>query len=66
MKSFLNWLEDAVASPAATTTSSGSPGATISTGIAPYLRPIGIGSVVRRQFPGDRKHRKHRHKKHRG
>ena len=57
MKSFLNWLEDAVASSATTTASvSGSPGATTSHGIAPYLRPI--GSVVKRQFPGKRRRRK--------
>jgi hypothetical protein len=62
MKSFLNWLEDAVAAPATTTASvSGSPGATTSDGIAPYLRPI--GSIVKRQFPGE--HKRHRkHKKH--
>ena len=61
MKSFLNWLEDAAPSPAATTASSvsGSPGATTSNGIAPYLRPI--GSVVKRQFPGE--HRKRRRRK---
>jgi hypothetical protein len=64
MKSFLNWLEDAVAAaPAATTSVSGSPGATTSNGIAPYLQPVGIGTVVKRQFPGE--HRRHRrHKKH--
>jgi hypothetical protein len=63
MKSFLNWLEDAAAAPAATTVS-GSPGATTSNGIAPYLQPVGIGSVVKRQFPGEHK-RHRRHKKHR-
>jgi hypothetical protein len=62
MKSFLNWLEDAVAAPTATTVS-GSPGATTSDAIAPYLQPVGIGSVIKRQFPGE--HRRHRrHKKH--
>jgi hypothetical protein len=61
MKSFLNWLEDAVASSATTTASvSGSPGATTSHDIAPYLRPI--GSIVKRQFPGKRRRRK-KHKR---
>jgi len=62
MKSFLNWLEDAVAAPVATTVS-GSPGATTSNAIAPYLQPVGIGPV-KRQFPGEHK-RHRRHKKHR-
>jgi hypothetical protein len=61
MKSFLNWLEDTVASSATTTSSvSGSSGATTSHDIAPYLRPI--GSMVKRQFPG--KHKRIRRKKH--
>ena len=59
MKSFLNWLEDAVAASAV----SGSPGATTSNGIAPNLQPVGIGSMVRRRFPGEHTRRR-RHKKH--
>jgi hypothetical protein len=62
MKSFLNWLEDAVASSATTTASvSGSPGATISNDIAPHLEPI--GSIVKRQFPGKRRRRRKKHKR---
>jgi hypothetical protein len=61
MKSFLNWLEDAVASSATTTASvSGGPGATVSHDIAPYLRPI--GSIVKRQFTRKRRRRK-KHKR---
>jgi hypothetical protein len=61
MKSFLNWLEDAVATTTALV--SGSPGATTSGDVAPYLRPI---SMVTRQFPGEHKshRRRTRRKKH--
>jgi hypothetical protein len=62
MISFKKWLEvvaAAPAAPAATTSAliSGSPGATTSNDIAPFLRPIGA-SVVRRQYPDRRKKNK--------
>lgn len=56
MKSFLNWLEDAVATTTASV--SGGPGATTSGDVAPYLRPI--VSVVKRQFPGHKRRKKHK------
>lgn len=64
MISFIKWLEQVVAAaPAATTTASvaGSPGATTSKDIAPFLRPIGA-SVVRRQYP--KEHNKKSRRKH--
>jgi hypothetical protein len=62
MISFKKWLEDVAApaaAPAATTSASisGSPGATTSKDIAPFLRPIG-SDVVRRQYPRHKKHKK--------
>jgi hypothetical protein len=61
MISFKKWLEvvaAAPAAPAATTSASisGSPGATTSKDIAPFLRPI--GASVRRQYPDRRKKHK--------
>lgn len=66
MISFKKWLEEvaaAPAAPAATTSSAvaGSPGATTSKDIAPFLRPVGM-NVIRRQYPVAKKRRKH--KKH--
>lgn len=59
MISFKKWLEVVAAGAAATTSASisGSPGATTSNDIAPFLRPIGA-SVVRRQYPDRRKKNK--------
>lgn len=71
MISFKKWLEVVAAAapaaaPAATTSASisGSPGATTSKDIAPFLRPIG-SDVVRRQYSDGFKHKKHRRKKRR-
>jgi|688.fasta_scaffold00614_10 hypothetical protein len=65
MISFKKWLEVVAAAPAvasAATTSasvSGSPGATTSKDIAPFLRPVG-SNVVRRQYPFRKKRKKNK------
>lgn len=63
MISFLKWIEQVAAAPAATTSASvaGSPGATTSRDVAPFLRPVGM-DIVRRQYPGKNKRKRHRHK----